>query len=48
MSRLIGDDLLVEDITPGQFRNWISPWTGVVTGRVAPALMSEYGFWLAM
>jgi hypothetical protein len=45
MSRLTWDDLLVQDITPEQFRDWLSPWTGVVTGRVAPAFMSKFGFW---
>ena len=45
MSRLTWDDLLLQDITPEQFRDWISPWTGVVNGRVAPAFMSKFGFW---
>jgi hypothetical protein len=44
-SRLTWDDLLVQDITPDQFRDWLSPWTGVVTGRVAPAFMSKFGSW---
>jgi len=43
--RLTWDDLLIQDITPDQFRDWLSPWTGVVTGRVAPAFMSKFGSW---
>jgi hypothetical protein len=45
MSRLTWDDLLVQNITPDQFRDWFSPWAGVVTGRVAPAFMSKFGYW---
>jgi hypothetical protein len=45
MSRLTWDDLLVQEITPDQFRDWLSPWTGFVTGRVAPAFMSKFGLW---
>ena len=43
MSRLTWDDLLVQDITADQCRDWLSPWSGVVTGRVAPAFMSKFG-----
>ena len=45
MSRLTWDDLLVQDITPEQFRDWLSPWAGVVSGRMAPAFMSKFGSW---
>src|SRR5689334_8679016 len=45
MSRLTWADLLIEDITPDQFRDWLAPWSGVVTGRVAPAFLSKFGFW---
>jgi len=45
MARLAWPDLLIDDITPDQFRNWLSPWTGIVTGSVAPAFMSKFGFW---
>jgi hypothetical protein len=45
MSRLTWDDLLIQDITSEQFRDWLSPWAAVVTGRVAPAFMSKFGFW---
>jgi hypothetical protein len=45
MTRLTWDDLLIQDITMDQFHHWISPWAGVVTGRVAPAFMSKFGFW---
>jgi hypothetical protein len=48
MSRLTWDDLLVQDITPEQFRDWLSPWAGVVTGRVAPVFMSKFGSWFLL
>jgi hypothetical protein len=45
MSRLTWPDLLIEDISPDQFRDWLSPWQGIVVGRVAPAFMNKFGFW---
>jgi hypothetical protein len=45
MSRLTWDDLLIQDITPEQFRDWLAPWAGVVTGRVAPAFLNKFGAW---
>jgi len=45
MSRLTWADLLIDDITPDQFRGWITPWAGVVGGTVAPAFLSKFGFW---
>jgi hypothetical protein len=45
MSRLTWNDLLIQDMTPEQFHKWISPWAGVVTGRVAPAFMNKFGWW---
>ena len=44
MSRLTWPDLLIEDITPDQFRDWLAPWTGVVLGRVGPLFLSKFGF----
>jgi hypothetical protein len=38
-------DLIIEDITPEQFQQWIEPWTGIVTGRIAPAFLSKFGAW---
>jgi hypothetical protein len=45
MSRLTRADLLIDDISADQFRDWISPWSGIVTGTVAPAFMNKFGFW---
>ena len=45
MSRLTWADLLIDDITPDQFRDWLAPWAGVVGGTVAPAFLSKFGFW---
>jgi hypothetical protein len=38
-------DLIIEDITPEQFQQWIEPWMGVIDGRVAPAFVSKFGTW---
>jgi hypothetical protein len=45
MSRLTWADLLIEEISPDQFREWIAPWSGVVSGRVAPAFLNKFGSW---
>ncbi len=45
MSRLTWADLLIEDIAPEQFKVWIAPWAGVVSGTVAPAFLSKFGYW---
>ena len=45
MSRLTWADLLIDDITPDQFRAWIAPWAGVIGGTVAPAFLSKFGVW---
>jgi hypothetical protein len=44
MSRLTWTDLLIEDITPDHFRDWLALWGGVVVGRVAPTFASKFGF----
>lgn len=43
MSRLTWPDLLIEDITPEQFQDWLTPWSGIVSGRVAPAFLNKFG-----
>ncbi len=45
MSRLTYADLVIDDITPDQFRAWIAPWAGVLGGTVAPALLTKFGVW---
>ena len=45
MSRLTWPDLLIEDISSDQFRDWLAAWAGVVSGRVAAAFLSKFGFW---
>lgn len=44
MSPLSWPDLLIEDITPDQFRDWLAPWTGIVVGRVGPLFLNKFGF----
>jgi hypothetical protein len=38
-------DLIIEDITPEQFQQWLGPWAGRIAGRVAPAFLSKFGTW---
>ncbi len=44
MSRLTWPDLLIEDITPDQFRDWLAPWSRIVAGRVGPMFLNKFGF----
>jgi hypothetical protein len=43
--KLTWSDLLVDDITPEEFARWIAPWTGFITGRIAPAFLNKFGVW---
>ena len=45
MPRLARSDLLIDDLTPDECRDWLAPWSAVVTGRVAPAFVSRFGHW---
>lgn len=45
MSKLTWADLLIDDISPDQFRAWLAPWAGVVGGAVAPAFLTKFGVW---
>jgi hypothetical protein len=36
-------DLLIEDITPEQFRRWMGEWVGFIEGEVAPAFLNKFG-----
>jgi hypothetical protein len=41
--QLTWDDLLIESVTAQEFERWLSPWTGVVGGRVGLAFLSKFG-----
>lgn len=43
MSRLTWTDLLIQDVSPDQFRAWLAPWSGLVTGRVGPLFLNKFG-----
>jgi hypothetical protein len=43
--KLTWPDLLVEDITPEEFNQWISHWSGLISGTVAPAFVNKFGVW---
>lgn len=45
MQRLTWTDLLVQDVTPDQFRDWLAPWNGIVVGKVALAFLNKFGAW---
>ena len=45
MPRLTWTNLIIEDITPEEFTDWMTPWIGHVTGPIAPALMTRFGIW---
>ncbi len=38
-------DLLIEDISPEDFRLWIGKWGWLIDGRLAPAFMNKFGSW---
>src|SRR5262245_39231648 len=42
---LTWDDLIIEEISPQQFQQWIEPWIRIIAGRVAPAFLSKFGTW---
>jgi hypothetical protein len=43
--KLTWPDLLVEDIAPEEFTRWISPWSGFISGPLAPAFLNKFGVW---
>jgi hypothetical protein len=45
MTHLKWPDLIIEEIDPDQFRDWISPWQGLIAGRIAPIFMNKFGSW---
>ena len=38
-------DLVIEDIGPEQFADWIDEWRFVLSGRVAPVFLNKFGAW---
>ena len=44
MSKLAWPDLIIDDISPDQFRDWLAPWAGIVVGRVSPLFLNKFGF----
>jgi len=43
--KLTWKDLIVEDVSPKEFADWMRPWSGVVSGRVALAFLNRFGVW---
>src|SRR5437879_6084827 len=42
---LTWNDLIIEEVTPEQFQQWLEPWASAIGGVVAPAFMSKFGTW---
>jgi hypothetical protein len=45
MSKLTWGDLVIQDISPEQFRDWLIPWIGVVTGSGSAGIHEQFGLW---
>lgn len=45
MSRLEWTDLLIDNISPEQFQQWIAPWRSLLSGHASPAFMTRFGVW---
>ena len=45
MTKLSWNDLLIDSITPEQFQSWLSPWSGQISGKLAPAFVTRFGDW---
>lgn len=43
MPRLTWSDLLIQDMEPEQFGEWLSPWAGLVDGTVGPEFLNKFG-----
>lgn len=43
--QLTWNDLLIEDFTPEQADQWLSEWSWLVKGEVAPLFLSKFGDW---
>lgn len=44
-AKLTWDDLLIQDISNADFARWMQSWSGVISGRIAPAFMNKFGVW---
>ena len=43
--KLSWDDLLIQDISDANFTRWMENWSGVISGRMAPAFRNKFGVW---
>jgi len=43
--RLTWNDLLVQNISESNAREWLGCWQGVIKNKVAPLFMSKFGDW---
>jgi len=40
MAKLSWNDVLIDSISAEQFQSWMSPWSGILAGKAAPAFMT--------
>jgi hypothetical protein len=45
MSRLTWPELLIQDISPDDYRRWLEPWSWLVRGQLAPEFLNQFGSW---
>ena len=43
--KLTWDDLLIQDISELDFARWMENWSGIISGRIAPAFLNKFGVW---
>ncbi|MBL9183867.1 MAG: hypothetical protein JNN17_17130 [Verrucomicrobiaceae bacterium] len=43
--KLTWHDLLIDNVSVEQWREWLLPWNGVVKGDIAPIFMNKFGSW---
>jgi hypothetical protein len=46
--KLTWDDLLIQDYTSEQARQWLDGWTWLATGDVMPLALSRFGNWFLL
>jgi hypothetical protein len=43
--RLTWSDLLIDRVAEADFRSWISPWAGTLSGEFGLAFLNKFGVW---
>jgi len=48
MLKLEWSDLLVENVTTTEAADWLTPWSFLISGRVAPIFLNRFGSWFLL